>query len=92
MAPNDQTNLSWPLFAIDVSLLIYLLYLAVFAKRLWPVAAAGFQLLIVATHVTFAMRPELEQWGYFSAYYLWSWGQLAALAVGAWRTRRPDLA
>ncbi|GAA0655525.1 hypothetical protein [Brevundimonas lenta] len=74
---------AWLLVAIDVGLLLYLLYQAAFAKRFWPVVAAGFQLLIVATHATFALRIQLEQWGYFTAYYLWSWGVLACIAVGA---------
>ncbi len=86
-APNDNLSLSWALFAIDVGLLLYLLYLAAFAKRRWPMLAAAFQLLIVATHVTFAMRLHLEQWGYFTAYYLWSWGVLACIVVGALRAR-----
>lgn len=79
---------SWVIIGIDVLLLIYLLYHAAFSRRLWPVAAAGFQLLIVATHAAFGLRPDLEQWGYFTAYYVWSWGVLAALAVGALTSRR----
>jgi len=91
LAPiGDRTGPSWAIAAIDGLLLLYLLYLAAFSRRLWPVAAAGFQLLILATHAAFAVRSELEQWGYFTAYYLWSWGVLAALTVGALTTRRPD--
>lgn len=86
VVPNDQSSLSWPLFAIDVGLVIYLLYHAVFSRRRWPMAAAGFQMLIVATHIAFLLRPHLEQWGYFTAYYLWSWGVLAAILVGSLRT------
>lgn len=86
-APNDRSNLSWVLLAIDIGLLMYLLYHAAFSRRLWPVAAAGFQLLIVATHTTFGLRDHLEQWGYFTAYYLWSWGVLACIVVGTLRAR-----
>lgn len=76
------------LVAIDVGLLLYLMYHAAFSRRMWPVAAAGFQMLIVATHVTFALRIQLEQWGYFTAYYLWSWGVLLCIAIGAIRSPR----
>lgn len=84
LAPlNGRTGPAWVLVAIDVALLLYLLYHAAFARRFWPVIAAGFQLLIVATHATFALRIQLEQWGYFTAYYLWSWGVLACIVTGA---------
>lgn len=89
LAPlNGRIGPSWVIVAIDVLLLIYLLYHAAFSRRLWPVAAAGFQLLILATHAAFGLRPDLEQWGYFTAYYLWSWGVLAALAGGVLVVRR----
>lgn len=88
VVPNDQSHLSLPLLGIDLGLMLYLLYQAAFSRRRWPMAAAGFQLLIVATHATFALRVHLEQWGYFTAYYLWSWGVLATILVGALRTRR----
>ena len=75
------------LVVIDVALVLYLLYQAAFSRRFWPVAAAAFQLLIVANHVAFALRIQLEQWGYFTAYYLWSWCVLLCIAVGALRAR-----
>lgn len=79
---------AWVLVAIDVVLLIYLSYQAAFSHRKWPIAAAGFQLLIVANHFVFATNLRLEQWAYFTAYYIWSWGVLIALAVGVARARR----
>lgn len=89
LAPlNGRVGPSWAIVAIDAALLVYLLYHAAFSRRLWPIAAAGFQLLIIATHAAFALRLELEQWGYFTAYYLWSWGVLSALAAGALSARR----
>lgn len=89
LAPvGDRIGPSGVIVGIDVLLLIYLLYHAAFSGRLWPIAAAGFQLLILATHAAFGLRPDLEQWGYFTAYYVWSWGVLAALAAGAVMSRR----
>jgi len=79
---------SWALIAIDSALLVYLLYHAIFSKRFWTVAAAACVLLLVATHAAFALRLELEQWAYFTAYYVWSWGVLASIAAGAiWRSK-----
>jgi hypothetical protein len=89
LAPlNGRTGPAWVLISIDIALLLYLLYRAAFSGRWWPMVAAAFQLLIVATHFTFAARIELEQWAYFTVYYLWSWGVLAALAIGALTTPR----
>lgn len=86
-APNDNLSLSSVIFAIDIALMLYLFYCAAFSRRLWPMAAAAFQLLIVATHVSFALRVQLEQWGYFTAYYLWSWSVLACIVVGSLRAK-----
>lgn len=80
---------SWALIAIDGFLLLYLLYHAIYSKRIWILAAAACALLLVATHAAFVFRVELEQWAYFSAYYLWSWGVLASIAGGAlWGSRK----
>jgi hypothetical protein len=81
---------SWALIGIDSALTVYLLYHALYSRRAWTLAAAACALLLLATHAAFALRIELEQWAYFSAYYLWSWGVLASIAAGAlWRPRRP---
>ncbi|MBW8304976.1 MAG: hypothetical protein K0M78_13830 [Brevundimonas sp.] len=90
LAPlNGRVGPAWVLIGIDIALLLYLLYRAAFSRRWWPIFAAAFQLLIVATHFTFAARLQLEQWAYFTAYYLWSWGVLVCLAAGALTTPRP---
>jgi hypothetical protein len=88
LAPLEgRINPATTLVVIDVALLLYLLYHAAFSRRTWPIGAAGFQMLIVANHFTFALREALEQWAYFTAYYLWSWGVLVCIAVGSMRAR-----
>ena len=84
---GDRLTPAWLLIAIDIALLLYLLYHAAFSRRLWPVGAAAFQMLIVANHFTFVTRLKLDQWPYFTAYYLWSWGVLACILAGALRAR-----
>jgi len=84
-------NLAWPpwvIVAIDVALFLYLAYHAAFSRRLWPIAAAGFMLLILANHAVFALNWQLRQWAYFSAYYIWSWGVLLAITIGVLTRRR----
>ena len=80
---------TWALIAIDSALHIYLLYHALFSRRTWVLVAAACAMLLVATHAAFALRLELEQWAYFTAYYLWSWGVQISIAAGAiWRGKQ----
>ncbi|EJL27673.1 hypothetical protein PMI01_03693 [Caulobacter sp. AP07] len=86
---NDQVQ--WGLFAVDLTYLFVLIGLAVFERRLWILFMTAFQLLVVLNHVVFMTDMTLKQWAFFSAYYLWSDAQLAALAVGvaqAWWGKR----
>lgn len=85
---GDRTLPPWMIVAIDIVLFLYLAYHAAFSGRIWPIAAAGFMLLILANHAVFALNWELKQWAYFSAYYIWSWGVLLSLALGVLTRRR----
>lgn len=88
LAPTDLDRPLWAVSVIDLLLLAYFLYHAAFSKRGWPMWAAGFQLLIVATHFAFVRNPALEQWGYLTAYYIWSLLVLVSLFAGTlWRPR-----
>ena len=91
----DPARVQWGIFIIDVIYLIVLISFAVFERRIWILFMTAFQLLVVLTHVAFIIDLTLMQWGFFSAYYLWSDAELAAFAVGVaqtgwerWRTRK----
>lgn len=89
---HDPASVQWGIFAIDAVYLGLLIGLAIFERRLWLLFMAAFQLLVVLTHVAFMLDRSLMQWGFFSAYYLWSYAQLIAFAAGLaqrmWRRRR----
>lgn len=89
---DDHRIPQWGIFAVDLVYLGVLGSLALFDRRIWLLFMAAFQLLIVLTHVAFALDRSLMQWGFFSAYYLWSYAELVAFAVGlaalAWRRRK----
>lgn len=72
LAPFDYRNLSWGAMAADILVFLFLLYGAVQTRSLWLPVAAGFQLLVLATHYAFATNERLEQWAYISAYYVWN--------------------
>ncbi len=89
---DDHRIPQWGIFAVDLIYLGVLGSLALFDRRIWLLFMAAFQLLIVLTHVAFALDRSLMQWGFFSAYYLWSYAELVAFAIGlaalAWRQRK----
>lgn len=81
---NDgSTGVQWAIFGVDVFLAGWLSFEALSKTRLWLLVAAGAQILIVLTHVGFLLQPAMMQEGFFSAYYVWSYVVLLALALGS---------
>lgn len=86
---NDGSRgVQWAILGVDIFLAIWLVFQALTCNRLWLFVAAAAQILILLTHVGFAMTPEMMQEGFFSAYYIWSYVVLLALASGSLLTRR----
>jgi len=71
-------------FLIDVVFFLFLLALALRSRSYWPLAACGFQLLGVLTHIAKALDSGVAQWAYISAGIIWSYLVQIAIAVGAW--------
>ena len=89
LTPFNRVDPPWSAIGIDTAVFLFFLYAALYARRSWTAAAAGFQFLILCTHYVFARDRSLEQWAYISAYYVWNLGVIAALACGAiWRGRK----
>ncbi len=80
---DGHAGIQWGIFAVDVVFFVYLLAETVSCRRLWPAVAGGFQFFVVMTHVAFVLDIRIEHWGFFSAYYVWSYGIVAAVLVGA---------
>lgn len=80
---DASTGVQWRIFAIDLILGIWLIAETLFSGRIWPAFAAGAQIFIVLTHVAFMVKVEIVQDMFYSAYYLWSYVVLAALATGS---------
>lgn len=74
----------------DAALFLFLAVLALRSDRFWPMCAAGFQLLIVLTHIAWWIDAGLGKWAYFTAVMIWGYLVLIALLVGTanrWRQR-----
>lgn len=80
---DGSRGVQWAILAVDVLLGVWLVIQALTCNRFWLMVAAGAQILILLTHVGFALTPEIMQEGFFSAYYIWSYVVLLALAVGS---------
>ena len=89
LKPFDFLNPPWVIIGLDGATLLFLLYLALYSKRQWTIWAAAFQFLLMANHLAFVRFPDLEQWAYVSAYYVWGDAVLLSLVVGVlWPARR----
>lgn len=77
-------NPQWALFVVDTLLLAFLVALALRSHRFWPMAAAGFHFLTIATHGIRVIDPTFDLWVYITAEIVWGYLLLAALASGVW--------
>ncbi|NEX93621.1 hypothetical protein [Caulobacter sp. 17J65-9] len=73
----------------DIVLLPLLARALLRQPRRWLIWACAFELVTVATHVAWALDPRIEDHAYSAAIDLWWALQLAALALGAFGSRRP---
>jgi hypothetical protein len=84
-------SVQWPMFLIDLIVLIVFVALVWKSPRSWPVWACAFQLLTVASHVMvlLKLRPEIS--AFYTVLNMTGYGIMIAIAVGtffAWQERR----
>lgn len=72
----------WGLLTVDAMYLAWLTPLVLFSDRYWPLFAAAFQLLLVATHLVMIISYRSGQWTYMTAYAAWSYGGFISLGAG----------
>ena len=93
-ALQDRANSVDPeyaIFALDLAAAAVFMAMALAWRRVWLMAIAGLQLLTTATHVAVMIDLRIWDYAYLTAYLVWSYLLLAALAWGgaeAWRERR----
>ncbi|MBI1406442.1 MAG: hypothetical protein GC145_09985 [Caulobacter sp.] len=88
---QDRQHNQAPQYAVaglDVLLSLVFLGLTLRFRRLWLVIASASQLLTAATHVAFVLDPRILALGFMTAYYVWSYVTLLALAWGTWQAAR----
>ena len=88
---DNSTGVQWGILSIDILLAGWFVTQAMIQARAWLFVAAGAQVLILLTHLGFALSPEMMEEGFFSAYYIWSYVVLLALAFGSLTVHHPRL-
>lgn len=87
---EDLINPQYAVFVLDVAAAAIFSTMALVWRRGWLMAIAAFQLLTAATHVAVMIDLRIWVYAYITAYMVWSYALLAALAFGgvqAWRER-----
>ena len=78
--------------AVDCTVLIAIVSIAVVSDRFWPLWVAGLQLVDSLSHILKAITVNLPPWAYAIAERFWSYPILVILFIGAWRQHRRTLA
>lgn len=78
--------------AVDTTVLVALIAIALVSDRFWPLWAAGFQLVGSMAHVLKMIDVTFAPWGYAVAARFWSYPILLVLFIGVWRQHRRSLA
>ena len=82
---QDRINILSPQWAVawlDVVLFVVFVIMALVWRRGWLMFASASQLLTAATHFTTLLDPRLFALAIITAYYIWSYATLGALAWG----------
>ncbi|WGM38075.1 hypothetical protein [Caulobacter sp. NIBR1757] len=82
---QDRINILSPQWAVawlDVVLFMVFLGMTLRWRRGWLIFASATQLLTAATHFTQLLDPRLFALAVITAYYVWSYATLIALAWG----------
>jgi hypothetical protein len=89
---HEHYRPQYAIAAVDMALLIFVIYLAVVYRRGWLTAAGGFMMLVVATHLAFVIDLHIVPNIRATAANVWAYLTLAALAWGTWTAWRQGAA
>lgn len=81
----------WPLFLLDLMMLLVFAGLGWKSRKTWPVWAASLQLLIVMSHFVFMIDLRQSVAAFYTVLNIASYGILVCIGVGtfwAWQDRR----
>ena len=68
---------------VDLTVLAWLIWVALASDRFWPLWAAGFQVVGVAIHLARLAAPDMWVLAYSNAAIFWAYPVYIALMIGA---------
>lgn len=77
-------QMEWGILLVDAAALAGFVWIALLSVRYWPMFAAGFHLLAVATHLARLADPAVGGWAYLTAEIAWGYLLAFAIGFGAW--------
>jgi len=83
-----SVDTQWGVAVVDLFVLGLFLWMALRSRRYWPLFAAGFQLLAVATHLARALEDGIGGWAYLTAEIVWSYLVILTIGWAAWSIGR----
>jgi hypothetical protein len=85
---GNYETLQVGVFAVDLVLLAFLIWIALHADRFWPLWVTGFHTLGVMTHVAKALVPDLHPWAYAVGQVVGGYLIIGAIVLGTARHYR----
>jgi hypothetical protein len=73
---------------VDAAVLVAFLVVALRSDRFWPLWAAAFQAVAIATHVAAVANPQVFWFAYALAQGFWAYPMLLAIVIGTWRRHK----
>lgn len=80
---SESEDTQWAVSLLDGALTVLYLWIALRSRRYWPLFAAGFQLLVMVTHLGHALDSRVSGWAYLTAQLLWAYLVMIAIGYGA---------
>ncbi|UVO53048.1 hypothetical protein [Sphingomonas sp. SUN039] len=81
-------QIRWAIFAIDATLLLALVLIALRANRIWPLWMSALQLITVAAHVLNMISSNRNPWAYVASITVTSFLMPPVLVYGTYSLQR----
>lgn len=85
---SQSEDIQWAVSLFDGGLTVLYLWIGLRSRRYWPLFAAGFQLLVMITHLGHVLDPRISGWAYLTAQLLWAYLVMIAIGYGSWTAPR----
>ena len=90
LAIDDGRTRIWMMTSVDVFSLGWKFALAIWSTRRWPIWVAGFQLNVIAAHVSIWLVPSWRGELYYAMITVWAIPTLLAMVIGTLLDQRHE--